>query len=223
MELNNIKALLVDLDGTLINSEKAFFESFRDILKNNYLVSITKDDYKKYELEQNAKLLITLKEKNILKSTISDQDIMKLIYDYYFYKFIEVIKEPEAVENFELLKKIKDKGYTLGLITTCRKRFIDVMFEELKLNGLFDIVIAREDVLNLKPCPDAYIYAINKLGLNLEECLAIEDSKRGIDASISAGIKTIKVDNFCTIKESDPRTIEEKSANIVFRKILSIK
>lgn len=223
MESNNIKALLVDLDGTLINSEKAFFESFRDILKNNYLVSITKDDYKKYELEQNAKLLITLKEKNILKSTISDQDIMKLIYDYYFYKFIEVIKEPEAVENFELLKKIKDKGYTLGLITTCRKRFIDVMFEELKLNGLFDIVIAREDVLNLKPCPDVYIYAINKLGLNLEECLAIEDSKRGIDASISAGIKTIKVDNFCTIKESDPRTIEEKSANIVFRKILSIK
>ena len=56
-EIYNFKALLLDLDGTLINSEKAFYESFKDILKNEYSIDITMEEYKKYELEQNAMLL----------------------------------------------------------------------------------------------------------------------------------------------------------------------
>lgn len=49
---DKVQALLLDLDGTLINTEKAFFNSFRDVLNNNYNVLITEEDYKKNELEK---------------------------------------------------------------------------------------------------------------------------------------------------------------------------
>jgi len=79
LELKNIKALLLDLDGTLINSEKAFCESFKNILKDNYGILITSEDYKKYELEQNAMLLKKLRETNLILKNITDEEIMKYI------------------------------------------------------------------------------------------------------------------------------------------------
>ncbi len=47
----NISALLFDLNGTLINVEKAFCNSFKTVLKKNYDIDITDENYKKYELD----------------------------------------------------------------------------------------------------------------------------------------------------------------------------
>ena len=66
-DISKLKTLLLDLDGTLINSEKAFFNSFKKVLKEKCDLAITMDDYKKYELEQNAKLLIAFREKRTYK------------------------------------------------------------------------------------------------------------------------------------------------------------
>ena len=62
-----IKAILFDLDGTLINSEKAFCNSFIRILNDEYNAKITEEDYEKYELKENAMLLKTLTKKGIIK------------------------------------------------------------------------------------------------------------------------------------------------------------
>lgn len=75
IDISKLKTLLLDLDGTLINSEKAFFNSFKKVLKEKFDLTITMEDYKKYELEQNAKLLFAFREKGIINN-ISDKDIM---------------------------------------------------------------------------------------------------------------------------------------------------
>ena len=61
---------------------------------------------------------------------------------------------------------------------------------------MFDIIVSREDVINLEPSPEAYIKAINSLRINTDECIAVEDSYRGIEASTNANIKTIKVSEY---------------------------
>ena len=86
---------------------------------------------------------------------------------------------------------------------------------------LFDIIIAREDVRNLKPDSEAYLKALNFFKVSPNECLAIEDSKRGIEAAINAGIKTIKVENFTMIKYEYSGSVECYSANKVLKKILA--
>ena len=221
--IKNINALLLDLDGTLINSEKAFFNSFKSILKNNYDIDITKEDYKKYELEQNAMLLKTIREKNLSIKNISDKEIMKLIYNDYEKEFKKIILEKETIDNFNMLKELKKLKVTLGLVTTCRKYYLNILIERLKLKDLFDIIIAREDVNNLKPAPDAYITAIETLKIDKNTCLAIEDSKRGIDAAIASGLKTIQVSSFTLAKKMDERAVCVESANIILKEILKVK
>ncbi len=220
IDFNKINALLLDLDGTLINSEKAFFNSFRRVLNDNYGISITMDDYKKYELEQNAMLLKVLRNNFSSIVDVSDAEIMSFVYKDYENSFRKVIVEEEAINNFKLLRELKQKSIYIALVTTCRRYYLDILLDELSLNNLFDIIIAREDVMNLKPAPDAYIKALDYLGLDAECCLSLEDSKRGVDSALSANIPTIKVDNFTSIKYSDDRVIEEESANKVFKKML---
>ena len=79
----------------------------------------------------------------------------KEVYKSYEPYFREIINEAKSKENFKLIRKIKN-NYKLGLITTCRRKYLDILNNQEKIYELFDIVIA------------------------------IEESKRGIDTSISA-------------------------------------
>ena len=222
IDFNNLEALLLDLDGTLINSEKAFFLSFKNVLKKSFNIDISNEDYTKYELEQNAMLLKTLKQRYKSIENISEQDIMKLIYEDYEHSFKVVIKESETKDNFNLLKQIKNKGIRLALVTTCRRHYIDILVKELNLDCLFEVIIAREDVANLKPSPEAYIKTLNYLKLQPQNCLAVEDSKRGVEAAIKAALPIVKVENFTALKYKDERTIEVDSANYILRKICNV-
>ena len=217
-----MKGIFLDLDGTLINSEKAFSRCFIDVLNNQFGARLNLDDYRRYELEKNALLIKYAKEMGMINSDIDDKDIMNIVYNNYEDYFKEIIKEEEAVDNFRLIRELKDK-YLLGLITTCRRHYLDILDSEESIYDLFNIVIAREDVERLKPDPEAYLKALKELHLKSDEVIAIEDSKRGVDSSIEASIKTIKVDNFTDIKYSDDRVIEEESANKVLRKIINYK
>ena len=147
---------------------------------------------------------------------------MKIILEMMKLREKELIKEDEAKSNFSLLRELK-KDYLLGLITTCRRYYLDILDREEKIYELFDIVIAREDVKALKPNPEAYLKAFEVLGIDSSEAISLEDSKRGVDSSVLCGIKTIKVDNFTEIKYDDSRTIQEESANNVLKKIASYK
>lgn len=214
------KALLLDLDGTLINSEKAFFRSFQNVLRHRYGVDITMELYKRYELEQNAMLLKILKQQQDSLKRVSEQEIMTYIYADYESSFKQVIIEKEALENFSLLKQIKSKGVRLALVTTCRRHYIDILIQTLQLEGLFEIIIAREDVTNLKPAPDAYLKVLTRMKLEYQDCLALEDSKRGIDAALNANLPTIKVENLTSLKYADDRVSEYYSATDVLKSIL---
>ena len=135
---------------------------------------------------------------------------MKKVYDSYVNYFKKVILKDESKDNFELLKKLK-KYYKLALVTTCKSEYIE---------DLFDYIVAREDAKNLKPAPDAYLKTLEYLNLSPTEAIAMEDSKRGVEAAKSCNIKTVKVDNFTVIKYNIDGIIEEEFANKYLKKLL---
>ncbi|MGM9877085.1 MAG: HAD family hydrolase [Bacilli bacterium] len=213
--MTKIKAILFDLDGTLINSEKAFCNSFIHILNDEYNANITEEDYEKYELKENAMLLKTLTKKGIITE---DHDvIMSKVYMDYEKNFEKVIKEKDVLENIELIKKMKEKGYIVALVSTSKRFFVDKLLEETDSKDLFSYIVAREDVKNLKPSSDAYLLVLDKLNLKPEECIAVEDSLRGIKASICANIKTYKVDEYTTIKFQNNDSTEVHSVRDVLK------
>ena len=74
----------------------------------------------------------------------------------------------------------------------------------------------------MKPSGDAYLKALNILNKNAEESLAIEDSRRGIEAALSAKLKVVKVDEYTLIKFNDKRCIEFNSVEDFVKKILNV-
>lgn len=221
-DLSCINTLLFDLDGTLINTEKEFYMSFYEVLLNKYKIKINEKIYKECELDKNATLLDNLRKNYEILKNISNEEIMKEVFSCYTAKFTEVVMSNKTKEKMNCLKKLKSNGYTLGLVTTCMRKYLCILIEKLNIYDLFDCIIAREDVNNLKPSGDAYLKALNILNKNAEESLAIEDSRRGIEAALSAKLKVVKVDEYTLIKFNDKRCIEFNSVEDFVKKILNV-
>lgn len=221
-DFNNINTLLFDLDGTLINTEKEFYMSFYEVLLNNYKIKIDEKIYKECELDKNATLLDTLRNNYEIIKSVSNEKIMKEVFSCYTTKFTEVVMSDKTKEKIEWLKKLKNNGFTLGLVTTCMRKYLCILIEKLNLYDLFDCIVAREDVDNLKPSGDAYLKALNVLNKTAEESLAIEDSKRGIEAALFAKLRVVKVEEYTLVKFNDTRCIEFNSVDDFAKKILSV-
>lgn len=213
IDFKKINTLLFDLDGTLINTEKEFYKAFYDILFHNYSIIINENLYKKCELDKNATLLDTLRISYESIKNVTNEEIMDKVYSCYKQKFSNLVKSDEVVKKFENLKNLKKKGYTIGLVTTCKRIYLNILIETLKIDDLFSCIIAREDVINLKPNSEAYLKALKTLEKNAFETIAIEDSKRGIASALNAGLKVVKVDEYTTIKFSDNRCLEINSVD----------
>lgn len=211
---NKLNAILFDLDGTLINSEQKFFESFRHVIASKYNYNITYKEYETNELKKNANLIIELKNKGIIDKNELTENIMKEVYIEYEKKFMELLDENEVALNFELLKQLKNKGLRLALVSTSRRKFIEILLLKLNIKDMFEIVISREDVKNLKPDSEAYNKALSLLNISCDNCIAIEDSERGIKASKGANIKTIQVNDFIKNKTNNIE-ISEKLSRIL--------
>ena len=220
IDFKKINTLLFDLDGTLINTEKEFYKAFYDILFHNYSIIINENLYKKCELDKNATLLDTLRISYESIKNVTNEEIMDKVYSYYKQKFSNLVKSDEVVKKFENLKNLKKKGYTIGLVTTCKRIYLNILIETLKIDDLFSCIIAREDVINLKPNSEAYLKALKTLEKNTFETIAIEDSQRGIVSALNAGLKVVKVDEYTTIKFSDNRCLEINSVDELVEKLI---
>jgi putative hydrolase of the HAD superfamily len=217
----NITALLLDLDGTLINSEKAFYESYKEVLKKNYKINIDPKMYKSCELDKSATLLDTLRLSNNSILNISNNEIMDKVFSCYTIKFIKIITGDKVIKRFKILKKLKEKSYKMALVTTCSKYYLNILITKLNLMGLFDYIVAREDVENLKPANDAYLLTLDKLKILPDECLVLEDSERGIRAACNAKIKNIiKIEEYTKVQFNSNMCLSLKSVDDVLKKLL---
>ncbi len=96
------------------------------------------------------------------------------------------------------LRALKARGYILVLATTGRRASVDVYRTENEIiaakapiDAIFDRVYTCEDVAAIKPDPEIYIRALQDLGLPAEKCLVFEDSLAGVQAAKAAGLETV--------------------------------
>lgn len=94
---------------------------------------------------------------------------------------------------YEFLESIRANGHRLGLATSAPPLNIELGLEKLKLEGVFEVVIGKVDVVNGKPHPEVYLTTVERLGLPLERCIVFEDSKAGIQSALSAGMPVVGI------------------------------
>jgi HAD superfamily hydrolase (TIGR01509 family) len=116
-------------------------------------------------------------------------------------RFADLLKEKNSellVKNAkETVKKLSD-NFKMGIVTSCRKEHFSIIHSSTGILKYFDFILANGDYERSKPNPDPYLAAIEKSGFAPEECVAVEDSERGLKAACAAGIKCIVAPNGLT-------------------------
>ena len=189
-DLSKFKAVIFDLDGTLVDTEEANFQAYKKACEQNGFSLDEKLFRSAFEQGHGWKNFI-------LQSTklAEDDPKIKKILDEKKKLYPDALKK-YAVLNAELCalaKKLKASGKKLCLATTAAKENAESVLLLFGLNSLFDVVIDASQVKNRKPDPEIYLLALEKLGVNASEAIVFEDSPSGKQAAEGAALNVVTV------------------------------
>lgn len=183
-----LKALLIDLDGTLVDSTPALYQVYQKFLAH-YGHKGTREEFNSLVGPSIDEIVEILKTKYALKGSSHDLSLM--------YISLLMLQGFEGTELFpgvkEALKKMKEKKIKLGIVTSGTKPLVKVCLDPLKIADQFDVIVTSEDVVKGKPNPEVYQTALKKLGIKPEEAIAIEDSIAGLTAALGAGLEVLMI------------------------------
>lgn len=196
-----IKAILFDMDGTLVDSENYYTSKSFDWLKQYKKDADIKDVYKIVGLN------MTDTYKTMAKLAGISFEKCKASYDEYFLRHPINYNDYLFSDVKDTLSKLKGK-YKLCVCTSSTKEMLDSFIKDCDLD-IFDLTLSSDDVINSKPNPEVYLKALDRLNIKGEEAIVVEDSSSGILAGKNAGIYTLA-------RNGDRYLIDQSRADYIF-------
>ena len=182
-----IKAIIFDMDGLMIDSERVTFKCYQERLKD---MNLTMD-------EEFYKTLLGKPIKGIYQRFYdvygNDFPIENVIQDVHqlMAERFETEGVPVKKGLVELLHYLKDNNYKTIVATSSNRDRVDKILAQAKITEFFDDSICGDEVTKGKPNPEVFLKSCQKLGVNVDEAIVLEDSEAGIQASYDANIKVI--------------------------------
>jgi beta-phosphoglucomutase len=180
-----LKAILFDLDGTLIDSERFYFECWNEILAE-VGAQLTFDDwlnnYAGFPMPANAQKLI---DKYGINESLASLVKRRENLTIERFKTTDVQLMPYVVE---ILDFFKGKGLTMAIVTSSVRKDVETIFERNGLGHYFKLIITRTEITNSKPHPECYNMCCELLGIAKDECIVFEDTINGLTAAKAANL-----------------------------------
>jgi len=191
-----MRAVLFDMDGTLINSEPYWLIAERALM--------LRYDHVWTDEDQAYCIGGPLPKVGAYMSNLADgaEDA-----DYFENELIRLVAEqfknglqfiPGAKE---LVLELHSRGVPLALVSASPRALVDCAIEMLP-EGTFQTSVSSQDVKISKPDPESYLMAADHLGIATKDCVVIEDSKTGIDAGLASGAVVIGIPHIITYPPS---------------------
>ena len=186
---DNIKGLIFDLNGTLVDSMQAHYEAWNDMAKYAGF-EFPKDYFYALAGMPTIKIIKILSEKHNIN--LDPYELVKVKEEAYYTRLDRIkIIEPvvDVVKRyFEVLPMS---------IGTGGKRDVSIkVVKELGLDKYFNIMVAAEDVENHKPAPDTFLKCAELMKVLPEHCQVFEDGELGIEAAKAAGMAVTDVRHY---------------------------
>lgn len=210
--MRNLKAIIFDMDGVLVDSMEYHVRSFDKSLKE---VGIDIDEKDVYRLEgKGSKLVI----KGLLEE--EGMEVKKEILDELVERKREIFDEIERIKIFpeikELLEELKSI-FDLGLVTGSNRETVESFLDKY-FQGIFDIVVTEEDTKEKKPDPAPFMKGLKKLGRKKEEIIVVENAPLGVESAKNAGLECWAVATYLEanlLKEAGADKVFEDHENLV--------
>ena len=186
--LQNIKAVILDLDGTLIDSmwiwkhiDIAYFAAKGIEMPRN--------------LQQQIEGMSMRETATYIKNTFGIQDDEQTMIDTWNQMALDAyshqIPFKDGAKAF--LEFLKAQGIKTGIATSNSRALLHAVAERLNLDSYIDCFLTGNEVAHGKPFPDVYLEVAHRLAVSPRECLVFEDVLPGIEAGKRAGMKVCAV------------------------------
>ncbi len=182
------KALIFDLDGTLVDSMPAHFKSWCAALKNQGHKGVFPEDVF-YAMGGRP-------TRDIVATLNGEQDLDLDADAVAYAKKVAYLKHLELVELIpevaEVVKAHRGK-VPMAIASGGSREVVEKTLQKLGISDWFDEVVTATDVANGKPAPDIFLEAAARLEVDPKECVVYEDARPGILAARAAGMEVIVV------------------------------
>ncbi|GAB4520527.1 MAG: HAD family hydrolase [Anaerolineae bacterium] len=205
-----IRAMIFDLDGTLVQTERLKAISYAQAVQELCPFTVTEGEVLEY-----FKNVVGLSRQEVAEALVEHYQLAahlqprlaELGVSTLWQGFIQIrlryyealIADPEVLRqsiwphNVELLRRARQTTCRTALATMSHCLQVQYILGVLGFNDLFDFVATRDDVEHGKPDPEIYQLIARQFHIVPEECLVIEDSLAGVQAAVAAGMQVIAV------------------------------
>ena len=200
-----VKAVLFDVDGTLVDSEQAghrvaFNEAFKefgivdrwDEPTYRQLLAVTGGRQRLLHWFSDERSELHSRPTSIREALA--ESVHRLKTDR-FEAMARYGRIPARAGVEQLLDALAERGIRVGVVTTGSRRWVHPLLEVRFCTHRFACVVTGDDVARRKPSPEAYLLALSQLGLDPSGCVAVEDSGPGLRAARAAGLPCVVVVN----------------------------
>ena len=184
-----MKAVIFDMDGVLVDSEPIHTEVLQGILTDegfDYSIEeVLHDGLGRSFPSQMGDLILRLGLDKPLEHYAArfEEEILRRLSE-------EAEPSPGAAR---LLDDLKQRGYKLGLASSSSSGIVHGTLAILGFQGCFEVVVSGDMTEASKPAPDIFLLAAERLGVQPQECVVVEDSPRGVEGAKRAGMFVVAV------------------------------
>jgi putative hydrolase of the HAD superfamily len=188
-----LKAIIMDFDGLIIDTEVIWFDIFAEWFRRNLHHELEMKDFLICVGSSSEDLFCSLEE---LHGWTIDRDQFDQETRDTFIEKSRLLEPKDGVAEF--IQTAKRLGLKLALATSAKRLKPVTHLTRLKLLDYFDRLVTAEDVERIKPYPDLFLKAAEDLGVNRDEVLVVEDSNNGLISGRNAGMRVVVVPNEVT-------------------------
>jgi HAD superfamily hydrolase (TIGR01509 family) len=184
-----IKAVIFDMDGVLIDTEKHYIEAWCEAAQS-------------FGFDFRREHALMLRSLDVNMACELMKGIFGQEFDYFAIREVRRKLVAQRLEKYGLEKKpgidellgyLSSRNIKTAVATATPIELTLEHLEKIGIRDRFDKIVSAKQVEHGKPAPDVYLYACEQIGENPKDCIAIEDSPNGIKSAYAAGCKPIMV------------------------------
>jgi putative hydrolase of the HAD superfamily len=188
----SIKALIFDFDGLVLDTETPEYEALNQVY-TEYGQSLPVEMYGLVVGSQYNHEFEPVAHLQELTGKALDADSF---WEKVNRHRMEMINKGPLLPGVEAyLREGQARGLKLAVASSSPHAWVDGHLKRLGLFRYFDVIICKEDVVNIKPHPDLFLAALSALQLETDQAVIFEDSANGVVAARAAGIRVVVIPN----------------------------
>ena len=210
-----MSAILFDMDGTLIDSEPLWLEAEIEIMEELGC---------NWDQQDQINCLGGPIDKT--ENYMQDRSNNIKPFGYFTKKLDDVMEQKLSTKlnlipnALEIINECKRSEIKIALVTASSGRLMRAVLKRFPV-GIFDTTVSYDDVKRSKPDPEPYLLASKTLGVNITNCVVLEDSLTGVQSGLSAGAQVIGIPHLVTMPINPNLRVVESLSEINMDRLIT--